>query len=59
MAKSKEKQLFELCQKFVNDNKINCAESVCQSDHVIENAYEFIEQVCDIVGYYEYEDDNG
>jgi hypothetical protein len=44
--------LVQLCQKFVDDNNITCVETVYQMDHVIEHAYEFIEDVCNIVGYY-------
>lgn len=50
-------ELHALCLKFINDQKIDCAETVFQSDHVIENAYEFIREICDIVGYAEYNDD--
>jgi GTP-dependent phosphoenolpyruvate carboxykinase len=45
--------LVKLCEKFVRDQHINCEETVYQSDRVIENAYEFIHHVCDIVGYHE------
>ena len=45
--------LVKLCEQFIQDQRISCAESVYQTDRVIENAYEFIEGVCAIVGYYE------
>lgn len=48
-------RLYELCFKFISEQKIDCAETVCQSDRVIENAYELIEGICDIIGYYKYE----
>lgn len=48
-------ELHALCLKFINDQKITCAETVFQSDRVIENAYEFIRKICDIVGYAENE----
>lgn len=53
---NKQQQLWELCQKYINDQTISCGESVYQSDNVILNACEFIENICDIVGYYEYPD---
>ena len=53
----KKEALWELCQKFIEDNGIYCPETVYQTDHVIENAYEFIEDICNIVGYKE-EDEN-
>lgn len=45
--------LVEHCEQFIQDHRISCAETVYQSDRVILNAYEFIEGVCDLVGYYE------
>jgi len=49
-------ELVALCQKFVADQHINCAEAIYQQDNVIENAYDFLQEVCDLVGYHEYED---
>lgn len=49
---------FEQCKKFIEENRISCPETIGQCDHVIENAYDFIERICDIVGYYEYKDDD-
>lgn len=49
----KAKTLVAHCEQFIQDQEIHCAETVYQMDHVIENAYSFIEGVCDIVGYYE------
>ena len=46
-------QLWDLCRKFVADNRISCPESVYQCDHVIEHGYEFISEVCKIVGFHE------
>lgn len=54
---SKEENLWALCKKFIEDEKISCAESVYQTDSVIINAYELIEKICNIVGYHKYEDD--
>lgn len=55
---TKEQQLFELCKKFIEDQSISCAETIYQTDWVIENAYEFIEDICDIVGYDNSEEDD-
>jgi len=49
-----EQKLLALVKKFIADNEISCAEAVHQTDKVIENAYEFIEQCCELVGYHEY-----
>ena len=48
--------LYALCQKFIKDQIIICSECVYQSDRVIENAYELIEEICNIVGYYQDEE---
>lgn len=53
---TEEQKLWAACSEFVKDQTIFCVESVYQSDRVIENAYEFIEKVCNIVGYYKEED---
>lgn len=45
--------LLELCRDFIEEQGITCAEAVHQSDRVIENAYEFIGQICELVGYHE------
>jgi len=48
----KEQKLMELCKKFIVDNTISCPETICQCDWVIEHAYDFIEDICEIVGYH-------
>lgn len=51
------KQLFALCEQFILDNKVTCPEAIYQTDRVIENAYEFIEEMCNLVGYAEFKDE--
>ena len=53
-----ESELLKLCQKFIKDHNISCAEHIYQSDEVIVNAYEFITDICEIVGYVKYDEDN-
>jgi len=48
-----DQQLFDLCAAFIREQRIRCAETIYQTDRVIENAYEFIEKICDLVGYLE------
>ena len=48
----KEFQLMERVNRFIEDNEIDCAESIYQMDCVIENAPDFIEDLCNIAGYY-------
>ena len=50
-------QLWLAVEKFIDEQKISCGEAIYQCDWVSENALEFIEELCDIVGYYEYEDE--
>lgn len=45
------KELYRICEEFVTENDIHCPESIYQMDHIIGNAYEFIEKVCDVIGY--------
>ena len=45
--------LRTLVKKFIEDNTIHCAESVYQTDWVAENSLEFIESLCEVVGYYD------
>ena len=49
--------LWGVCMKFIDEQNIGCVETIYQTDWVIENAYEFVEDVCNVVGYKEYEDD--
>ena len=54
-----EKELTELhriCLDFIEKKKITCPETIYQTDRVIEGAYEFIQDICDIVGYTTYEE---
>ena len=43
--------LWNVCEKFIKDQDIMCPETIQQSDRVIENALEFIERICSVVGY--------
>jgi hypothetical protein len=42
-------KLFEEVKNFMIENKITCEETIYQTDHVIENAYEFIEKLYHLV----------
>ena len=56
---SKQQELYNLCKQFIQKHYIYCAETIYQSDRIIENATEFIEQICNVVGYEPLEDDDG
>lgn len=53
----KRNQLFDLCKKYCDDHEISCAEMIYDTDDIITDAYEFIEKICDIVGYYKHPED--
>ena len=52
-------KLLEFCKKFIDDNDIGCSGGIYQSDRVILGAYEFIEGVCEIVGYKKFSEGDG
>jgi hypothetical protein len=43
--------LRTLVKKFIDDNKIRCAESVYQTNCVSENSLDLIKSLCEVVGY--------
>lgn len=49
--------LWNVAVRFIKEQEIGCAETIYQTDWVIENAYEFVEAVCDVVGYLPLEDE--
>jgi hypothetical protein len=49
--------LWDMCQAWIAEREITCAESVYQCDQIALDSLEFIESVCDIVGYAEFEED--
>lgn len=53
----KKKSLEKIVKDFIEEQEITCPECIYQTDGVIENAYEFIEKLCDVVGYHEEEDE--
>ncbi len=55
MSFSKENQmkLYETCRDFIRKHKISEAACISQTDSVIVDSYKFIEDICEVVGYYE------
>lgn len=49
-AEQKQK-LFLICKKFIQDNKVRCAESSIK-DQVYENAPELVEAIGNVIGFY-------
>lgn len=54
---SVEHRLLAYCRKFIDDKDITCGEAIYQCDHIAEVAQEFIECMCEIVGFKESSDD--
>ncbi len=44
--------LRQIVDSFIEKQRISCAESIYQTDRVIENAYTLIEDLANVVGYY-------
>lgn len=42
--------LWSVCEKFIRDNRVTCAEASAE-DRVYENAPDLVERIADIVGY--------
>lgn len=49
--------LWNACLNFIKKHEIGCSESIYQSDRVMIAAPELVEEVCNIVGYIPYEDE--
>jgi hypothetical protein len=58
MTKKQKDALWNTCLAFIERHQINCSENIYQSDTVVLNSQEFIETICNIVGYYEFEDES-
>ena len=51
-------KLYDIVEQFIEDQRIWGEECVYQTDRVIENAYDFIAELCDIVGYKPLDDED-
>ena len=50
-------KLWSICVAFIESNEIGCREHIEQCDGVIQDAYSLINDICDEVGYVEFEED--
>lgn len=48
--------LWKVCKDFVEKYKISCPEGIYQRDSIMVASPELVEDVCDVVGYVEYEE---
>lgn len=46
-------ELFDICKEFIKENQITCSETIYQSDKIEANALDLVEQICELLGYYE------
>lgn len=51
MTDDKKNQVYDIVENFIKKQRIYCGETIYQTDRVIENAYEFIHELCEVVGY--------
>lgn len=51
------RKLYALCSDFITENGIHCPEDIVQADHIIANAYDFLEEMCELIGYAEFVDE--
>jgi hypothetical protein len=47
------KQLWHVCRSYIEDLEITCPEAIYQKDGITQTSLEFVEQICEIVGYHE------
>lgn len=50
-------KIYDIIIQFRDEHHITCEEAIYQSDEVIENAYDFIYDLMNVVGYIELKDD--
>lgn len=49
MYSERNEKLYNTVMKFMIDNRVTCSEAIYQTDKVIENAYEFIDDLYQLV----------
>jgi len=52
------KQVYNLIADFIEEHKITGPETIYQTDRVCEYAPELVEDLAEVVGYYDYEDED-
>lgn len=51
-------QIVQIVKSYIEKHEISCAESIYQRDKIWETAPELVEELANIVGYYEYPEDD-
>jgi hypothetical protein len=52
-------ELFDLCKDFIRENEITSSDSLYDRDSLQLQALELLEQICDLIGYHEDEEELG
>lgn len=50
--------LMDLCETWIKTNKVTCVESIYQRDNMILKSLDLVEEICELVGFYEYKEDD-
>jgi len=50
-------ELFDLCKDFIRENEITSSDSLYDRDSLQLQALELLEQICDLIGYHEEEEE--
>lgn len=50
-------ELFDICKDFIRENQISCSDSIYDRDSLQLQALDLLEQICDLIGYYEPEEE--
>lgn len=50
-------ELFDLCKDFIRENEITSSDSLYDRDSLQLQALELLEQICDLIGYHEDEEE--
>lgn len=51
-------KVHEIVQAFIVKHRISCPDSIGQVDRIITDAYDLIEDLCNVVGYYQYPEED-
>ena len=50
-------ELFDLCKDFIRESEISCPETIYDRDSLQLQCLELLEQICDLIGYHEDEEE--
>lgn len=47
------REVYHIVENFIKENEIRCPEMIYDCDYIIQNAYKFIQNLCEKVGYFD------